>query len=143
MTPSREEETQCYDEVQIGTALQSMGIQIGDKVVVGDVKVRIHNQGKRKGWDSSWAIFEILILDINILTRKHSSRVRTARLLTRRRIMLSRGGGPVQEGGGYCQGRMLSITGSDIITPPAPRGQTDACENITLTQTSFTGGNNN
>ena len=25
--------------------------------------------------------------------------------------------------------------------PPAPRGQTDACENITLPQTSFAGGN--
>ena len=44
VTPSREEETQRYDEVQIGAALQSMGIQIGDKVVVGGVKVRAHNQ---------------------------------------------------------------------------------------------------
>ena len=44
VTPSREEKTQRYDEVQIGAALQSMGIQIGDKVVVGGVKVRDYNQ---------------------------------------------------------------------------------------------------
>ena len=43
VTPSREGETQRYDEVQIGAALQSMGIQIGDKVVVGGVKVGVHN----------------------------------------------------------------------------------------------------
>ena len=44
VTPSREEETQRYDEVQIGAALQSMGIQIGDKVVVGGVKVCDHRK---------------------------------------------------------------------------------------------------
>ena len=31
--------------------------------------------------------------------------------------------------------------GSDIIQRPLPRGQKDACENITLPQTSFAGGN--
>ena len=45
VTSSRGEEAQRYDEVQIGAALQSMGIQIGDKVVVGGVKVRDHYQG--------------------------------------------------------------------------------------------------
>ena len=51
VTPSRGEEAQRYDEVQIGAALQSMGIQIGDKVVVGGVKVRGYNQGWIQDFD--------------------------------------------------------------------------------------------
>ena len=58
-------------------------------------------------------------------TRKHSSRRRTAHLLT--------GGGAW---GGDAVGGMLSITGRDIIT-----GMTDRCKNITLPQTSFVGSN--
>ena len=57
-------------------------------------------------------------------------------------------GGAVGGEVGAVQGKVLSITGSDIITspssssPPPPRGQTDAYKNITLPQTSFAGGNN-
>ena len=36
--------------------------------------------------------------------------------------------------GGLCPG------GSMLGRPPSPGGQTDACENITLPQTSFVGG---
>ena len=34
-----------------------------------------------------------------------------------------------------------SLTGSDILQRPPPHGQTDTCESITLSQTSFAGGN--
>ena len=49
------------------------------------------------------------------VTRKHSSRMRTACLLTGGGGVLSRGWGK-----GAFQGVVLSITGSDIITPPPP-----------------------
>ena len=40
-------------------------------------------------------------------------------------------------------GVLLSITASDIITPPSPshNRMTDGCKNITLLQTSFAGAN--
>ena len=47
-------------------------------------------------------------------TRKHSSRMRTARLLTR----VGGGGGGAVGGGVLSGGVVLSITGSDIISPP-------------------------
>ena len=50
-------------------------------------------------------------------------------------------GGAAQEGVGAAREKGVVITGNDIISPP-PHGQTDACENIILPQTSFTGGNN-
>ena len=42
---------------------------------------------------------------------------------------------------GAVLGVVLSITGSDIITPLSPRGQIDKCKNIATPQTSFAGGN--
>ena len=42
VTSSREQVVEKYDEVQISAALQALELQIGDKVVVGGVKVRIH-----------------------------------------------------------------------------------------------------
>ena len=59
---------------------------------------------------------------INLSTGMHSSRMRTACSLTASRS--------IRRGRGVCMPRM----------PPVNR-MTDACENITLPQTSFTGGN--
>ena len=54
-------------------------------------------------------------------------------------MVLSRGDGAAK--GVCCRGRrVLSITGSDIITP-SPPGQTNASENITFPQTSFASSN--
>ena len=62
------------------------------------------------------------------------------------RVVLS-GGGAVQGEecclqGGAVWRMVLSITGSDIIAAPSPWTEwlTDRCKNITLPQTSFTGG---
>ena len=56
--------------------------------------------------------------------------MRTARFSGR---LFVGGGGGVFAQRGVSQGECL---------PPPPRGQTDPCENITLPQTSFTGGKN-
>ena len=61
----------------------------------------------------------------NILTRMHSSRMRTARSSSRREgVSTSPPPGPCTPLG------------------QPPRGQTHACKHITLPQTSFAGGNN-
>ena len=57
----------------------------------------------------------------------HSSRLRTARSLPYRGVSVKRGWAGLSGG-------VLS----QVDRPP--RGQTDACENITLPQTSFAGG---
>ena len=89
---------------------------------------------------------------ISSLTRKHSSRKRTARLLTTVEGGVSRRGYVCSEG--VCLGdasrgmsKVCVCPGGVHITPDpeadtSPRGQTDTCKNITLPQTSFAGGNN-
>ena len=44
-------------------------------------------------------------------------------------------------GGGSLSARWSLSTGVSVRETPSPRGQTDDCENITLDQTSFAGGN--
>ena len=86
-----------------------------------------------------------LLCPENILTRLHSSRMRTARTLTISPSMLcTRGGGATSQG---CLGRGASRGVSSWGVPP-PGGlppvnrMTNRCKNITLPQTSFAGGNN-
>ena len=64
-------------------------------------------------------------------TRKHSSRMRTARLLTTGVWGDVRG----------CAQECVSLPDPEADTPPIRCGQTDACINITLPQTSFADGN--
>ena len=62
----------------------------------------------------------------------HSSRMRSARVNGRLLVgCLLRGG--------VCPRADVSVRGVVSATHPRPRGQTDACENITLAQTSFVG----
>ena len=44
--------------------------------------------------------------------------------------------------GGLCLGSGVLCSGGSLSEKPDPPGQTDTCENITLPQTSFAGGNN-
>ena len=83
------------------------------------------------------------------ITSMHSSRMRTARLLTVSRIIRVGGGCLPTEGGGSARGvsaRRVCIPaciGADIPTLPSPVDRmTDRCKNITLPKTSFAGGKN-
>ena len=71
----------------------------------------------------------------NEKTRMHSSRMRTARSLTVSRI--------IRLGGGLPNPPVLWMRTSPTSPPYPPwtEGMTQACENITLPQTSFAGGN--
>ena len=71
----------------------------------------------------------------------HSSRLRTARSLPYRGGLCP--GGLCQKGWGLCPegGGRVFLGGVLSQVDRPPRGQTDACENIALPQTSFAGGN--
>ena len=77
----------------------------------------------------------------------HSSRMHTARSLPYREGSLSKKSlsrGSLSRGclfRGESLSRGVSVGGVCQVDP-LPRGQTNACENITLPQTSFAGGNN-
>ena len=94
---------------------------------------------------------------ILILTRLHSSRMRTARALTVSPSLLCAGGVYLVLGGGMSApglGRCLLQEGVYLVTGGVPGpggctwsgtppcGQTHACKHITLPQTSFAGGKN-
>ena len=82
-------------------------------------------------------------LNAYLKTRMHPSRMRTARSLTACRSICG-GGGVGVHGRGDMHGRGCVWKGGvprGHAWPPVNR-MTDACENITLPQTSFAGGNN-
>ena len=84
-----------------------------------------------------------------IITRQHSSRIRTVLFnghLYRRGVCPGRcvQGVCVSRGvclGGVCLGGVHPLPTACWEMPPTHCGQTDTCENITLPKTSFAGGN--
>ena len=74
-------------------------------------------------------------------TRIHSSRRRTARF-SGHLLGVSAQGDGVCLVGGVCPGDVCPGGCLPGGSATLPCGQTDACENITLPQTSFAGGNN-